>query len=181
MNIWAQAMVGYISWTLWTLDITSSALVGTLYIHPTQFHLPIHSFTMDYSCFNGQVAVITGAGGEIGGGTALEMASHGASLALVDIHEERLNETVGKLREKGVPDDRILAKLGDVTKADQVKGFISDVVAKFGDKIHILVNIVGAKRIKVSSSKHTQFAIICNSQSEKLILVLSHIISLHNS
>ena len=79
----------------------------------------------------------------------MEMASHGAKLGLIDIHEGRLNETVEKLKEKGVTDDRIFAKMGDVTKADIVETFVADVVQKFGNKIDVLVNIVGAKRIKV--------------------------------
>ena len=103
---------------------------------------------MEYECFNGQVAVITGAGGEIGGGTAEALAKYGIKLALIDIHQGRLNETVDNLTKMGVAPDRIFHKFGDVTKSDDVTSFVDDVMRTFG-KINILLNVVGAKRIKV--------------------------------
>ena len=103
---------------------------------------------MDYSCFAGQVVVITGAGGELGGGTAMEVARNGANLALIDIHQGRLAETVTKLQAEGVDDSRILHMVGDVTKADQVQAFVDSISQKFG-KTNVLVNVVGAKRIKI--------------------------------
>jgi hypothetical protein len=48
-----------------------------------------------------------GAGGEIGGGTAVETAKWGANPALIDIHEGRLNETIEKLTKMGVKEDRV--------------------------------------------------------------------------
>ena len=47
--------------------------------------------------------IFAGAGGEIGGGTAKQMAGWGAKLALIDIHEGRLNEVLAKCAEMGLP------------------------------------------------------------------------------
>ena len=93
-------------------------------------------------------AYVTGAGGEIGGGTAVETAKWGANLALIDIHEGRLHETVDKLISNGVEKDRIYSQVGDVTNIDVIKSFVAESVKKFG-KINSLINVVGAKRIKV--------------------------------
>ena len=42
---------------------------------------------------NGKVAVVTGAASGLGRAAALRLAEAGAKLCLVDVHEERLNET----------------------------------------------------------------------------------------
>ncbi len=76
------------------------------------------------------------------------VAQNGANLALIDIHEGRLTETVQKLKSEGVSSRRILTKIGDVTKADEIKEFVDEIGQKFG-QINVLVNVVGAKRIKV--------------------------------
>lgn len=89
-----------------------------------------------------------GAGGEIGGGTAVETARWGANLALVDIHEGRLQETIDKLISNGVQKDKIYSQVGDVTNIDDIRSFVAQSVKKFG-KINSLINVVGAKRIKV--------------------------------
>lgn len=51
--------------------------------------------------------ILSGAGGEIGGGTAVETAKWGANLALIDIHEGRLQETMEKLTSMGVNQERV--------------------------------------------------------------------------
>ena len=52
--------------------------------------------------------LFVGAGGEIGGGTAAETAKWGANLALIDIHEGRLEETMDKLTKMGVQKNRVI-------------------------------------------------------------------------
>lgn len=102
---------------------------------------------MDYSCYNGQVIVITGAGGEIGGGTAKAMSKWGAKLALIDIHEGRLNEILAKVKENGLPASHVYSVIGDVMKQDTVTEFVKGAVAKFG-KLDFVLNVVGTKRIR---------------------------------
>jgi len=102
---------------------------------------------MDYSCYADQVIVITGGGGEIGGGTAKAMSKWGAKLALIDIHEGRLNEVLAKVAENGLPKSHIYSVVGDVMKQDVVTAFCAGAMEKFG-KIDFLLNVVGTKRIK---------------------------------
>lgn len=102
---------------------------------------------MNYDCFKGQVAVITGGGGELGTGCSVELTRWGASVALIDIHEGRLSACVDKLVKSGVPRSQIFDRVGDCTNQDTITSFVNDAVKTFG-KINILINIVGCKRIK---------------------------------
>ena len=56
---------------------------------------------MDTRDLSGKVAVVTGAGSGIGRSTALALAERGADLALCDIDEEGLAETVSAAEERG--------------------------------------------------------------------------------
>ena len=48
--------------------------------------------------FKNKVAVITGAGSGMGRELAIELASAGANIALVEVNEETLNETADFLK-----------------------------------------------------------------------------------
>ena len=48
--------------------------------------------------FKNKVAVITGSGSGMGRELAIELASNGANIALVEINEETLNETAELLK-----------------------------------------------------------------------------------
>ena len=78
------------------------------------------------------VFILLGAGGEIGGGTAKQMAQWGAKLALIDIHEGRLNEVLAKCAEIGLPTENIYSIVGDVMKQEVVTSFIEGAVQAFG-------------------------------------------------
>ena len=86
--------------------------------------------------------VLIGAGGEIGGGTAKQMARWGARLALIDIHEGRLNEVFAKCAEIGLPPENIYSVVGDVMKQEVVTSFVEGAVQAFGT-VNFLVNISG--------------------------------------
>jgi len=103
---------------------------------------------MDYSCFENKVCVITGAGGEIGGGTARQLAGWGAHLALLDNDEGRLEDIQYKCAEaKGLRKNKILIMHGDLLQEKTVTKFVDAVVSTFGEKIDFLLNIVGTKKI----------------------------------
>ena len=89
--------------------------------------------------FKGKVALITGAGGDIGLATALRLAEEGASIALLDIVEDKLSASKVKVEAKGV---RAEAYICDVTNADAVKDTVARVVADFG-AIDLLFNNAG--------------------------------------
>ena len=96
-----------------------------------------------YSGYHAQNQLFSqGAGGEIGGGTAKQMAGWGAKLALIDIHEGRLNEVLAKCAEMGLPSENIYSVVGDVMKQEVVTSFVEGVVQAFGT-VSFLVSIHG--------------------------------------
>ena len=83
-----------------------------------------------------QVAVITGAGRNIGKATAKLFASEGARVAVVETHQGRGQSVVDEISHAG--EDAILV-LCDVSKSSDVQEMVKIVVARFG-AIDILVN-----------------------------------------
>ena len=68
------------------------------------------------------------------------MARWGAKLALIDIHEGRLNEVLAKCAEIGLPSENIYSVVGDVMKEEVVTSFVEGAVQAFGT-VNFLVNI----------------------------------------
>lgn len=83
-----------------------------------------------------QVAIITGAGRNIGEATAKLFASEGAKVAVVETHEGRGNRVVGEIEKSG---HEAMLVLCDISKSDQVQAMVQKVVKRFG-AIHVLVN-----------------------------------------
>jgi NAD(P)-dependent dehydrogenase (short-subunit alcohol dehydrogenase family) len=88
---------------------------------------------------NGKVAVITGAGSGIGRALAYELGRRGAKLAVSDVNESGLAETVKQLRVIGAPvhDARL-----DVTDRAAVLSYADEVAAYFG-QVNIVINNAG--------------------------------------
>jgi NAD(P)-dependent dehydrogenase (short-subunit alcohol dehydrogenase family) len=84
----------------------------------------------------GQVAVITGAGRNIGKSMAKLFASEGAKIAVIEMHEGRGQAVVDEINKAG---HEAMLVLCDVAKSNDVKEMVKKVVAKFGS-IDILVN-----------------------------------------
>jgi len=84
----------------------------------------------------GQVALITGAGRNIGKAMAKLFASEGAKIAVAEVHEGRGQAVVDELNRA---DHEAMLVLGDVSKSDDVQAMVKKVVARFG-AIDILVN-----------------------------------------
>lgn len=87
----------------------------------------------------GRVAVITGAGGYLGRGMALRLAEEGAWVMVNDKNIERALETVNLVVAQG---GQALAHGADVTKAEEVKDMIDQVIKGWGH-VDILVNNAG--------------------------------------
>lgn len=85
-----------------------------------------------------QVAIVTGAGRNIGEATANLLAERGASVALVDINTELAEQVATKIRAAGGQTEVFGANVADES---DVTGLVQAVVGKFG-KIDILVNNV---------------------------------------
>jgi 3-oxoacyl-[acyl-carrier protein] reductase len=83
-----------------------------------------------------QVAVITGAGRNIGKAIAKLFADEGARIAVIEMHEGRGQAVVAELENSG---HEAMLALCDVANASDVQQMVQKVVARFGG-IDILVN-----------------------------------------
>jgi NADP-dependent 3-hydroxy acid dehydrogenase YdfG len=88
---------------------------------------------------DGTVALITGASSGIGAATALELAAHGASVALVARRADRLETLADEIRGRG-GDALVLA--GDVTVEEQARELVERTVVELG-RLDTVVNNAG--------------------------------------
>ena len=89
--------------------------------------------------FNGRVAAITGAGSGIGRALAVELARRGAHLALSDIDEVGLAETVSRCEGSGV---KVTSQRVDVADRAAVYAWADQVVGDHG-AVNLVVNNAG--------------------------------------
>ncbi|MQA08736.1 MAG: SDR family oxidoreductase [Pseudonocardiaceae bacterium] len=95
---------------------------------------------------DGKVAVVTGAGPNIGSGIALALARYGAKVACNDIDPAAAQATVARVERNG---GTAIAIPGDVTDEKVVTGYLDEVVETWG-QIDIVVNnaaLLGGKGI----------------------------------
>ena len=92
-----------------------------------------------------QVAIITGAGRNIGEEVALLLASEGAKVAVVDMDKARGDKVAEAIKAKGGQAAGFVANVADEA---QVEKMVKDVVATFGG-VDILVN-----NAAISDNKH---------------------------
>jgi len=90
--------------------------------------------------FEDRVVVITGAGSGIGRALAVHLAARGALLALSDIDETGLAETVRRVRAAGARD--VSAERLDVSDRDAFPAYAESVVSRFG-RVNVLINNAG--------------------------------------
>ena len=93
----------------------------------------------------GQVAIITGAGRNIGEETAKLLASEGATIAVVDLDKGRGDKVAADIKNAG---GAAMAFAADVADESQIEALIKDVVGQWG-QIDILVN-----NAAISDNKH---------------------------
>jgi len=89
----------------------------------------------------GKVAVITGAGSGIGRGLAVNLAKEGCSLALADVDESGLTETVKLLEDENI---RAETYRVDVSDQERVYRFADEVIEAYG-KVDIVINNAGVQ------------------------------------
>lgn len=89
--------------------------------------------------FRTRVAAITGAGSGIGRALAENLAEQGAHLALADIDEAALAETVGLCEGRGI---KVTSHRVDVSDRSAVVAWADDVVDQHGT-VHLVVNNAG--------------------------------------
>jgi len=89
--------------------------------------------------FSGRVVAVTGAGSGIGRAVAIELARRGAHVAISDVDEVSLAETVALCEGRGV---KITSALVDVADRESVESWAADVVAEHG-KVNGIINNAG--------------------------------------
>lgn len=98
-----------------------------------------------------KVAFITGAGGYIGGETALTLAKEGSRIAVCDLNEEAVRRTVTRIAEAGG-----IAKgfVADVTDSKSVDDAVNSAAEYFG-RLDIMVHVAGGSaRIAGKDAKY---------------------------
>lgn len=93
----------------------------------------------DAFSIQGKVAIITGAGGVLGGSIAKSFLQAGAKVVAIDIHEENLYKRVAELAAFGRD---VIGVVGNVLDMESLENVAKEVVAKWG-RIDILLNIAG--------------------------------------
>ncbi|SFC29077.1 hypothetical protein SAMN04487968_10564 [Nocardioides terrae] len=87
-----------------------------------------------------KVVVITGAGSGIGRALAVDIARRGGLLALSDVNEAGLAETVELVKQAGTP--QVKSDLLDVADREAFRTYADDVLAHFG-RVNVVVNNAG--------------------------------------
>ena len=95
--------------------------------------------TQMYS-IEGKVAIITGAGGVLGGSVAKSFMRAGAKVVALDIRQEQLDKRIEELNAIG--NGEALGLICNVLDIDSIKAMANKVVEKWG-RIDILINIAG--------------------------------------
>lgn len=117
--------------------------------------------------FANQVAIVTGAGGNLGAAISRELASRGAALVLVDQSADalaRIEETLGET-------ERLLLSDVDLRKSADANRVVSESMARFG-RIDALANTVGTfrmGRVEEDAAEHWQMLMDLNALSALLI------------
>lgn len=93
---------------------------------------------------SGKIAIVTGAGGCIGGAIAKKLSAEGAVVAVVDLNLEKAEETAGLIRDAG---GEALAVKTDLCDPASIQKMVDEVMQRFG-QIDILVNGAGGSARK---------------------------------
>lgn len=91
--------------------------------------------------FENKTVIITGAAMGLGYAAALELASGGANLMLVDFNEKSLTEAATAIT-KQFPGVKIITMVADVSNEEMVKAYVAETVQTFG-RIDGLYNNAG--------------------------------------
>jgi short-subunit dehydrogenase len=104
--------------------------------------------------FDGRVAAITGAASGIGRALAVELADRGAHLALTDVDEAGLAETVARCEGRNV---KVTSRLVDVADRDAVFAWADAVAGEHG-QVNLIANNAGvALGASVEAMSHEDF------------------------
>ena len=89
--------------------------------------------------FEGQVAIVTGAGQGIGAATARRLAQEGASVVIADVVEETSQRVCNQLNEFGASS---IVVLGDLSKWENAEALMARAHEAYG-RVDVLANVAG--------------------------------------
>ena len=113
---------------------------------------------------DGKVALVTGAAKGIGRGCAQALSKHGARIAVVDLDAVAGPLTVKEIEASG---GRAVFFQADVSKADDVRKTMTDVIEAFG-RLDVLINNAGyhlSKNVEDTSEKEWDYILNTNLRS----------------
>jgi 3-oxoacyl-[acyl-carrier protein] reductase len=90
---------------------------------------------------NGKVAIVTGGSRDIGREVSVQLAKEGAKVVINYLNSEFDAQETKKLIEEA-KGECILVR-GDMTKWEDAENLVKETTARFGNEIHILVNVAG--------------------------------------
>ncbi|WP_263416391.1 3-oxoacyl-[acyl-carrier-protein] reductase [Terriglobus albidus] len=90
----------------------------------------------------GRIALVTGASQGIGRACALELARHGATVALAARQVDKLEAVAAEIRDAGGTAEAFAL---DISSEESIKAAAKEIIARFG-KVEILVNNAGITR-----------------------------------
>ena len=100
-----------------------------------------------------KVAVITGAGGDIGRAMSLLFAREGACVVAADMNGEKAKETVEAVCSEG---GQAMAFTADVRDSNAIRRMVDETLQKYGS-LDILVNNAGASAMRMATNKLSLF------------------------
>jgi meso-butanediol dehydrogenase/(S,S)-butanediol dehydrogenase/diacetyl reductase len=92
--------------------------------------------------FEDKVVIVTGAASGIGAATARRFLEEGANVVMVDKDGETLTTTAQSLQKEGLPKERLLVQVADVSQSSSVEALVETAIHRFG-QIDVLVNNAG--------------------------------------
>ncbi|HVO81569.1 MAG TPA: 3-oxoacyl-[acyl-carrier-protein] reductase [Terriglobales bacterium] len=122
---------------------------------------------------DGRVALVTGASQGIGHACALNLARHGAAVALAARNQQKLEELAEQLRAAG---GKAAVIVMDVADEEQIKTGVKAAIVEFG-KIDILVNNAGITRDQlVMRMKRADWDAVLNTNLTSAYLTIQQVI-----
>ncbi|MDR2234100.1 MAG: SDR family oxidoreductase [Tannerella sp.] len=113
----------------------------------------------------GKVAVITGAGGVLGGSIAKSFIKAGAKVVALDIRQEQLDARVAELTAEG---GEAIGFVGNVLDVESLQNVANQIVEKWG-RIDVLLNIAGGNTPGGTLSPDQNFFDMPISEWEKVL------------
>ena len=116
---------------------------------------------------NGKTAIVTGAGGYIGSEVAVTLAKQGAKVAVCDLNEQAIENTLARIREIG---GEAKGYLLDVTDSQSVNQTVDSVCKDFGG-VDISVHVAGGSARLAGANRYARIVDQADEVIDKVLKV----------